>query len=134
MKRRAYLLLEVAVGGAMVAVLIGTILTSMSQARTLSVTTNRDLIANALVMQELDRQRALGFAGAVAATPAAVTGINGRYLRGVTVTSCVESIPAPGANINCKDVTVTVTFQTSNNARLGTSTTRSSTASVRVYE
>jgi hypothetical protein len=132
---RAYLLLEVAIGGAVVAVIVGSILTSLSQARTMTIIVGRDQTASQLVVEKLDERRALGFTLVTAEAPATVTGVNGLYTRETTVnTACTEVIPAPGTNIPCKDITVTVTYQTSQNAKMGTSTTRTSRASARVYQ
>jgi type II secretory pathway pseudopilin PulG len=133
-RQRAYLMLEAAIGGTMVAVIIGAILTSLSQARTMNVVVERDLTASQLVTEALERQRALGFAGVVAVSATPVPGVTGRFLRGITVAACTETVPAPGTNLSCKDVTVTVTYTTSLNARLGTSTTRTAQATARVYQ
>ncbi len=133
-RQRAYLMLEVALGGTMVAVIIGAILTSLSQARTMSIVVDRDLTASQLVTEALERQRALGFSGVTAVSAAPVPGVTGRFLRALTVASCTETVPAPGTNLPCKDVTVTVTYTTSENARLGTSTTRTAQATARVYQ
>jgi hypothetical protein len=132
---RAYLLLEAAMGGAMVAVIVGSILTSLSQARTMSIITNRDQIANQLVVEKLEEQRALGFTGTAAGvtTEAVVAGVTGKYARETTIADCTETIPAPVGNQACRDITVKVTYLTSNQAKLGTSTTRSSQAVARVY-
>jgi hypothetical protein len=130
---RAYLLLEVALGGAIVAVIVGSILTSLSQARTMSIISGRDQTASQLVLETLDERRALGFALVTAQAAAPVTGVHGVYTRETTVTPCVEVIAAPGANMNCKDITVTVTYPISANASTGNATTRTSRATVRVY-
>ncbi|MDP2345257.1 MAG: hypothetical protein Q8O67_30210 [Deltaproteobacteria bacterium] len=131
---RAYLLLEAAMGGAMVAVIVGSILTSLSQARTLSIVMGRDQTASQLVVEKLEERRALGFALVTAQTAAVVPDVVGKYTRTTTVATCTETIPAPGINLNCKDITVTVSYTTSNNAKLGASTTRVSQAVARVYE
>jgi len=131
---RAYLLLEVAIGGAVVAVIVGSILTSLSQARTMTIVVGRDQTASQLVVEKLDERRALGFTLVSAEAPATVTGVTGLYTRETTVATCTEVIPAPGTNLPCKDITVTVTYQTSQNAKMGTSTTRTTRASARVYQ
>ena len=70
-----------------------------------------------------------------AGTTTTVVGVVGKYSRKTTVANCTETVGAPGpATVPCKDITVLVTFLTSNNAKLGTSTTRSSQASARVYQ
>ncbi len=132
-KTRGYLLLETAIGGAMVAAILGGILTSLSQARTMSIVLGRDQTASQLVVEKLEERRALGFAGATAEVAAVVPGVQGRYTRSTTVTACVETIPAPGADTNCKDITVVVSYTTSKGARLGSSTTRTIQATARVY-
>ena len=129
----AYLLLEVALGGAIVAVIVGSILTSLSQARTMSIISGRDQTASQLVLETLDERRALGFALVTAQAAAPVAGVQGVYTRETTVTPCVEVIAAPGVNMNCKDITVTVTYPISKNASTGNATTRTSRATVRVY-
>lgn len=133
---RAYLLLEAAIGGAMVAVILGSILTSLSQARTMSIVLGRDQVASTLVVEKIDELRALGFAGNPVAvtTENPVAAIEGKYKRTVTVTACTETIPAPGANVNCRDIVVAVEFNVSKNAKVGAATTRVSTGQTRVYQ
>lgn len=133
-RRRGYLLLEAAVGGAMVAVIIASILSSLAQAQTMSVIAGRDQTASQLVGEKLEERRALGFANVTAQAAATVTGVTGVYTRTTTVATCVEPIPAPGANVNCKDITVTVTFPVGRNAATGSGGIRTSQASARVYE
>lgn len=134
---RAYLLLEAAVGGAMVAVIIGSILTSLSQARTMSVLLGRDQTASNLVVEKLEERRALGFLAAglpLTLTEATVANVNGSYRRVTQVTACTEVIPAPGVTVSCNDIVVTVTYVSSKGAKLGNSTTRTSSATARVYQ
>jgi len=132
-RARAYLLLEIALGGAIVAVIVGGILTSLSQARTMTITVGRDQTASQLVLEKLDERRALGFALVTAQSAATVATVAGNYTRTTTVTNCTEIVPAPGTNINCKDIRVTVTFTTSNGSGLG-GATRTAQATARVYE
>lgn len=133
-RARAYLLLEAAMGGVMVAAILGGILTSLSQARTMSIILGRDQIASELVVEKLEERRALGYTNVTAEAAATVTGVVGAYTRTTTVVDCVETLPAPGTDTNCRDVTVSVSYVTSNQARLGTSTTRVTQATARVYE
>ena len=135
-RTRAYLLLEAAVGGAMVAVILGSILTSLSQARTMSTVLGRDQVASTLVVEKLDELRAKGFSGNAVATTTEnpVTGVEGKYKRTVTVTACSETVPSPGTNMTCRDIVVAVEFNVSNTAKVGVATTRISTGRTRVYQ
>lgn len=134
MTTRGYLLLEAAVGGAMVAVIIGSLLTSMSQARTMSVLSGRDQTASQLVGEKLEERRALGFDNVTPEAAAVVIGVTGEYKRTTTVTDCIEVLPPPGTDMPCKDIAVTVTYQVSANAGSGAAGVRTSQATARVYQ
>jgi type II secretory pathway pseudopilin PulG len=131
---RGYLLLEAAIGGAIVAVIIGGLLTSLSQAQTMSIISARDQTATQLVNEKLDERRALGFANVTAQTAAVVVGVTGEFTRQTTVTACTETVPAPGTNIPCKDITVSVSFVAGANASTGAGGTRTVQATARVYQ
>jgi len=133
-RHRGYLLLEAAIGGAIVAVIIGGLLTSLSQAQTMSIIAAREQTAIQLVNEKLDERRALGFAGVTAEVPATVVGVTGQFTRQTTVTNCTETVPAPGANIPCRDITVTVSFVAGRNASAGAGGTRTMQATARVYQ
>lgn len=122
---RGYLLLEVTVGGAMAAVIIAGVLTIVSDVRVKGIQAARDVTASQLVLERIEERRALGFAGAAAMTENPVAAVTGRYVRTTTVVDCTETVPAPGANLPCKDITVTVTFG---------APARRSQATARVYQ
>lgn len=109
---RGYLLLEVAIGGAMLALLISTLLTSLADARVRNVKAGRDAIAAQLVQEQIERERSLGFAG----TPSAdcdgafhdVVGQTGLYRRFCDAAG--DTRTPLGVTLNLKRVTVTVEY------------------------
>lgn len=131
---RGYLLLEAAIGGAMVAVIIGSLLTSLTQARTMSIIAARDQTATQLVNEKLDERRALGFDNVTAEAPAKVVGVTGNFTRETRVTTCTETVPAPGTDIPCKDITVVVRFPVGANATTGGGGEHRFEATARVYK
>jgi hypothetical protein len=131
---RAYLLLEATIGGAIVAVIIGGLLTSLSQAQTMSIISAREHTAVQLVNEKLDERRALGFANVTAEAAATVVGVTGQFTRQTSVTNCTETVPAPGDDLPCKDITVTVGFVVGRNASTGAGGTRTAQATARVYK
>lgn len=130
---RGYILLEVVMGGAMAAVIIAGILTTVAHTRAKNVYAARDVTASQLVLERLEERRALGYAAVTAMSETPVTGVVGRYDRVTAVTDCVETVPAPGANTNCRDITVTVSY-TATDVGAGGGTIRRSQATARVYQ
>jgi hypothetical protein len=115
-------------------VIIGGLLTSLSQAQTMSIIAARDQTAVQLVNEKLDERRSRGFANVTAEAAADVVGVTGRFTRQTTVTPCTETVPAPGTNIACKDITVTVSFVAGRNASAGNGGPRTVQATARVYQ
>jgi type II secretory pathway pseudopilin PulG len=127
-KRRGYILLEVAIGGAMVAVLCATILSSLADARVQNVVAGRDAVAGQLALEKLEQQRALGYTLAGTANCLAtetVTNQQGLYTRTCTVqaspgttTAFTHALGACTAtcsmaatvNVLCRDVNVSVSY------------------------
>ncbi len=118
----------------MVAVIIASILTSLSQAQNLGIIAARDQTASLLVGEKLEERRALGFAGVTAQAPAIVAGVTGNYTRDTVVSPCTEVVGSPGVNLDCKDITVNVSFTSGGNASTGAGGLRTSQASARVYK
>jgi type II secretory pathway pseudopilin PulG len=126
MKNRGYILLEVAIGGAMVAVLCATVLSSLADARVQNVVAGRDAVAGQLALERLEQQRTLGFTLAGSANcPATetVTNQQGAYTRTCSVSgasttafthatgSCTPTCNmAATVNVSCKDVNVSVSY------------------------
>ena len=70
MRSRAYIMLEVAVGGAMIAVVIMGVLTALADGRTRNAYAGRDVIASQLVLAKLEEYRTMTRANAKAACTA----------------------------------------------------------------
>ena len=119
---RGYILMEVAIAGALVAVIAGTLLSSLADARVRNVMAGRDVVASQLALEKIEQQRALGFAGAGAAaacgTEATVAGQKGAYSRTCAVAvSAGSPFTINTVTVNCKDVTVTVKYNVDAAAR-----------------
>ncbi len=128
-RTRGYLLLDIAVGGALVAVVVGTVLSVMVHARARNVQSARDVVASQLVSEELTHQQALGFSGVTASGPATVAGETGVYTRTVVVTG-PTSETSGAVTMRFKSVSVTVTYVVNNNAK----PIRTFSADTRVYQ
>jgi hypothetical protein len=128
--KRGYVLYEVMLGGALIALILATLMTQVADSRTKNVIAGRDTIAAMLVQQKMAQQRARGFAdvGTGCATETTVAGQQGNYERVCTAGGAVaETIN--GIAVNYKDLSVTVNYTTSQST-----TPRSITAVTRVYE
>lgn len=124
---RGFLLLDVMVGGALVALILATLLVILASARAKNVAASRDLVATQLVLEEIDRQRAASlFEGVPLPTTSPVVTTSGTYLRSASMpASGDESIG--GFQLPFKDVMVKVTYQSEGK-------TRTSQATTRIYE
>lgn len=119
---RGYLLVEVLVAGAMAAVVFAGLFTTMSQSRSKNVIASRDTVASTLALGRLEVCRSFGLqstaaftaldnkCGAASVETPPVPGVAGVYTRTTTVTSCTETVPAPGVALTCKDISVKVTY------------------------
>ncbi len=135
---RAYLLFEVAIGGAIIAVVIGGLLTELQRSRALNIAGGRDIEASQLVLERLEAMRhsaaasSPAFTALAAGTPAD-PGVPAGYTRTTTVSGIgTEATPLPnnaGFTLDYKDVTVTVSYT----IKLSSVVTRTSQATVRVY-
>ena len=140
MQPRAYLLIDVMIGGALAAVVIAGLLSVLVDARAKNVQATRDVVATQLVLESLERCRAAGFAGVSGATcplaappGTAVPGQTGNYKRSIqsSVAGSPETINA--IQLPFKDVTVTVTYVVGG-PTAGTNATRTSQATTRIYQ
>lgn len=135
-KHRGYLLIDIMIGGAMAAVIIAGVLTVLANARAKNVAAARDVVASQLVLEKLEQQRSLGFAGVAAATEPTVAGVTGAFKREVTVSAIGTDTVVSGTHtstLRFRDVTVTVTYKVGELLQRGGGT-RTSQATTRVYE
>ena len=117
---RAYILMEVAIGGALVALLAATLMSSLADARVRNVVAGRDVVASSLALAKLEQQRSLGFAKVGADVPAsctaagvtenAVTGQQGKFTRTCQLANVNTAVTIRTVTIHCTDVNVTVTY------------------------
>ncbi|HEY4220088.1 MAG TPA: hypothetical protein VGO62_02070 [Myxococcota bacterium] len=120
-KRRAYILMEVAISGALLAILAGELLSTLADARVKNVVSGRDVVASQLALAKIEQQRSLGYlnvgtdtgpscsSGGTVENP--VAGPAANYTRTCTAAAM------PGTNINvngkivkCRDVDVAVKY------------------------
>ena len=125
---RGYLLIDVMIGGVLVAIVLATILSVVLHARSRNVYAARDVVATQLVLERLDQVRSQAF-GAIAAgttTEATVAGItSGRYSRTTVITT--GNTNGGGFTLDFKEIRVTVTYTTQDSG------VRTSQATTRVY-
>jgi type II secretory pathway pseudopilin PulG len=133
--RRGYLLIDIMIGGALAAVVIAGIMTVLSSARTRNVHATRDVVASQIVLDQLERCRAAGFAGVGGAKcpPGATNVVNNgtNYTRTVTISTTGSPDVLGTVSIPFKDVTVTVTYV---GERFSQTPTRQSQATTRIYQ
>ncbi len=114
-QRRGYILLEVAVGGAMIAIAILGLMSSLADGRTRNVVGGRDVIAAQLALDKIEMQRARGFGDT--GTNCALSELI--HTQGVYTRNCtMASGPAYqrtmfGVTVNYEQVTVEVSYETS---------------------
>ena len=137
LKARAYLMFEVMVGGAMSAVIIVGIISSLSHTHSMRVVAGRDTTASQLALVKMEELRRASFPPTTAGSPESpVPGVQGRYTRSWTVSAvATESItpPAlgsPAINNSFVDISVTVSFP----SNVDSSPTRTTTISSRTYQ
>jgi hypothetical protein len=103
--RRGYMLLEVAIGGAVTAVILATVFNQLAAARVRSITAARDVTAAQLVTEKIEEMRQ---AAVPAAATETVAGVSGTYTRTVVVATGTETMGA--TTLSYTDVAVTVSF------------------------
>ncbi|OGQ23931.1 MAG: hypothetical protein A2138_19415 [Deltaproteobacteria bacterium RBG_16_71_12] len=126
-KPHGYLLMEVAIGGAMAAVIIAGILTLIADARVKRTAAARDVVASQLVLDKMDDLRNSNPIVAGSDTP-----LPG-YTRSWTANAATAetmTVPDGGIVLNSTEVVVTVTY-TSN---ASSNPVRTATARSRVYQ
>ncbi len=110
--QRGYVLLEVAIGGALVAVVVLSLLGSLSEGRTRNVIGGRDVIASQLALDKIEMQRARGPGNTATGCAMGETIQN----QGIYTRDCVAAVCPPqtmfGVTVTCERVTVTVTYST----------------------
>lgn len=133
--KRAYLMLEMMVGGAMAAVVLVGMLTFISSGRVKNIAASRDVTANQLVNEMMEQKRSAAYPPtAVGATAIAAAG--GTYTRTVVTdaTGCPEVRANPGGgpafSLACTNVTTTVTFSITDG---GQTKLHTSSATMRMY-
>ncbi|MCC7071849.1 MAG: hypothetical protein IT383_11040 [Deltaproteobacteria bacterium] len=129
-RSRAYIMLEVAVGGAMIAVVIMGVLTALADGRTRNAYAGRDVIASQLVLAKLEEYRTMTRANAKAACTALsenpVPNQQGRYTRTCGWVDGSDALPGLISAIPFTTLTVTVSYP-------ATPTARTLNAMTRVY-
>lgn len=110
---RGYILLEVTIGGAIVAVAVFSMLASLSEGRTRNVIGGRDVIASQLALDKVEMQRARGFGDTATNCSAGETIQNqGLYTRDCSVATPAD-VTMFGVTRSREEITVTVTYSTS---------------------
>ncbi len=125
-RRRGYLLLEVTMAGVITGIAVTALLVQLGDARVKSIGAARDITAQGLVAQGIERARSKGFGNVADVASAPVTGLQGTYTRQTVVVDGSETLFGTQTTA-FKDVTVTVT-------RPEGSITRTYTAALRLYE
>lgn len=129
---RGYLLMEVAIGGAMAAVIITGILTLIADARVKRTAAARDVAASQLVLDKLEDLRNMAPPTGGSDTPAP------GYARSWTATAAGNetltipnvNVPAGSVIVSSTEVVVTVTY----NSKASSNTVRTAVARSRVYQ
>lgn len=112
-RRRGYILIEVAVGGAILAVAIFGLMGSLAEARTRNVIGGRDVIASQLALDKVEMQRALGYGNtATGCNAGEVIQNQGVYTRDCSVTT-PAAVTMFGITRGREQISVTVTYSTS---------------------
>lgn len=110
-RRRGYLLLEVMVGGVMIAMIIAPLLSVVGQARVETILSARSSVAQSLAMQGAERAAGLDFTLLTAANlppTQVITAQQGSYTRTFVLTSGTENLL--GVNVPYVKVQCEVTY------------------------
>lgn len=107
---RGWLLIEVAIGGVMASVIVAALLVNIGSANDRTTVISRQMTAMMLAQQAIEESRAAGTAVTSSGNIGVPTGLSGTYTRSRTESSSTLSVS--GTNIDVKDVSVTVSFQT----------------------
>ena len=106
-------MLEGAIGGAMVAVAVFSMLVNLADGRTRNVIGGRDVIASQLALDKVEMQRARGFGNTATGCAAGETIQNqGVYTRDCVPAGCAAQTMF-GVTVQCERITVTVGYNTS---------------------
>lgn len=110
---RAYLLIEVMIGGVIASAVMVGVLSQIGEARARAIVTAREVVATQLVTDKLEQARGLGFAGVAPGTitEAPVLGLGSPYSRETNITAAQETLGA--FTLDFKKVEVTVRFNPS---------------------
>lgn len=124
---RGYLMMEVAIGGAMAAVIIAGIVTLVADARVKRTAAARDVVASQLVLDKLEDLRNSNPIAGGSDTP-----LPGYTRTWTAAAAAVETLTTPFGNItmNSTEVVVTVTY----NSNASSNPVRTATARSRVYQ
>lgn len=111
---RGYVMLEAAIGGILVALAVFGMLASLADGRTKNVIGGRDVIASQLALDKVELQRSTGYPNFDAGCAAGeVIQHQGLYTRDCVVDGACPAQTMFGVTVNCKRITVTVTYTTS---------------------
>lgn len=124
---RAWLLLEVTVGGVMASVIMADLLTDLGDASDRSTYVGRKVTAKMLAEQKIEQARGTIYGSLAEGTTTEVVTLSGKYTRTTTITESSVTTGFDGlAVLYFKEVRVTVTF--------GSSPVRTITTATRVYQ
>lgn len=124
---RAWLLLEVMVGGVMASVLLAELMVSVGWASDRSAYVGRKVTAKMLAEQKIEEARGTIYGSLITGTTTETVTLQGTYTRIVNITDGSVSTGVSGtAILNYKEVRVTVEF--------GTNPVRTVTTATRVYQ
>ena len=121
LRRRGYVLMEVMMGGAMLAVLLTSVLMQLGEARGHTARAGRDAVSGRLVEAKLEELRDLG-AAAASGSDAPVT--QGTYARSWTVSGAQTQVVGDARTLTFRDVNVVVTYSFKGQARTSRAATR----------
>jgi hypothetical protein len=123
---RAYVLLEVAIGGALVAIVCATLMSSLADARSRNVWAGRDVVAGQLVQEQIEEARAVGRGNNPTDCPgtAQVATQEAIYQRTCAISTAGSPTNVGGSALAFDTVTVTVQYATSAGNRVTSAATR----------
>ena len=120
---KGYVLWEVVLGGALIAIIMGTLLTSLAEGRVKNAVAGRDVVAAQLVQEKIEEARARGKGvtpTACAGTAVTVANQQGSYSRTCTVTAGGSNTVTTGAGaltVTFDTVTVSVSYRPATGVR-----------------
>lgn len=126
MPRRGYILLEVMMGGALTALVIAGLLSSLADARVQNIIASRDAVAAALAQDMMEEARSRGFGNAATVCTGAFAPVPNQqalYRRRCTITAA-SSHTLNGVSVTFEKVDVVVEFDTARGKRTAKASTR----------